>query len=190
MFSGRSPFAVAAMVLTLCGTLEAQVERATTAGTVRDTTGAVVPNVSITVKNVNTGVEFKTTTNQAGEYVAPNLIPGEYSVIASAQGFSTLVRSGIVLHVDDRLTVDLTLQVGSVTQQVVVTAAPPLLKSETSSVVTLISRRDVADLPLNGRTVFQLAPLSAGVNNAKPGTNANNVDIPDNAREKIGRAHV
>ncbi|OLE83183.1 MAG: hypothetical protein AUG07_08700 [Acidobacteria bacterium 13_1_20CM_2_60_10] len=186
MFSRRSLFTLAVEVLTFCVSLGAQVERAMIAGTARDPSGAVVPNVSITVKNVNTGVEFKTTTNEAGEYVAPNLIPGEYSVTASAQGFSTLVRSGIVLHVTDRLAVDLSLQVGAVTQQVVVTAAPPLLKSETSSVVTLISRRDVADLPLNGRTVFQLAPLSAGVNNAKPGTNANNVDIPDNARERQG----
>ena len=186
MFSRLARFAIPLVVLVCSAPLAAQVERATIAGTVRDTSGAVIPDVSITVKNVNTGVEFKTATNTDGEYVAPNLIPGEYSVIASAPGFTTLVRSGIVLHVDDRLPVDLTLQVGSVTQQVEVKAAAPLLRDETSSVETLISRREVSDLPLNGRTVFQLAPLVAGVNNSKPGTNANNVNIPDNAREEQG----
>jgi hypothetical protein len=175
-----------AVILACSANLSAQVERATIAGTVRDSSGAVVPNASITVKNVNTGVEFSTTTNQSGEYVAPNLIPGEYSVTVGGPGFATLVRSGILLHVSDRLTVDVTLQVGAVAQRVEVTGAPELLRAETSSVQTLVSRRDVSDLPLNGRTVFQLAPLAAGVNNSKPGTNANNVNIPDNAREEQG----
>lgn len=177
---------LAVTILGFAGALGAQVERGTIAGTVRDASGAIVPNVNVTVKNVNTGVEFKTASNEAGEYVAPNLIPGEYSVTASAQGFSTLVRTGIVLHVNDRIAVELTLTVGTVTEQVSVTAAAPLLQSETSSVVTLISRRDISELPLNGRTVFQLAPLTAGVNNARNTTNANNVDIPDNARAKQG----
>ncbi len=86
---------LALAVLVSGGALKAQVERGTIAGTVRDSSGAVVPNVNITVRNVNTGVEFKTTSNASGEYVAPNLIPGEYSLEASAQGFSTLVRSGL-----------------------------------------------------------------------------------------------
>ncbi len=174
--------------LTSIGSLRAQVERGTIAGTVRDSTGAVVPEVNIGVKNVNTGVESKTTSGGAGEYVVPNLIPGEYSLTASKQGFSTLDRSGIVLHVYDRLVVDLTLQVGAVTQTVEVTAAAPLLKSQSTSVVTLISRRDVSELPLNGRTVFQLAPLVAGVTNGIPTENANNTSIPDNARAAQGLA--
>src|SRR6516165_12329814 len=105
MFSRLTRFAMA-VILACSANLSAQVERATIAGTVRDSSGAVVPNASITVKNVNTGVEFSTTTNQSGEYVAPNLIPGEYSVTVGGPGFATLVRSGILLHVSDRLTVD------------------------------------------------------------------------------------
>lgn len=188
MFSKRLLLALAVATLASCGILGAQVELGTIAGTVRDPSGAVVPNVDIRVKNAATGVEFKTTTNQAGEYVAPNLIPGEYSVTATAQGFSTLVRTGLALHINERLAVDLTLQVGAVTQQVEVTGAAPLLKSESTSVVTLISRRDVAELPLNGRTVFQLAPLVAGVTNGIPWENANNTSIPDNARAQQGLA--
>ena len=188
MSSGRSLFAVAVLVLTLGGGLDAQVERGTLAGTVRDPSGAVVPDVSLTVKNVATGVEFKTATNQGGEYVAPNLIPGDYSVTASKQGFTTLARSGVALHVYERLVVDLTLQVGAISQTVEVAGEAPLLKSQSTSVVTLISRRDVSELPLNGRTVFQLAPLVAGVTNGIPYENANNTSIPDNARAAQGLA--
>ena len=82
--------------------------------------------------------------------------------------------------------VDLTLNVGEVTEQVEVTAEVPLLASESSTVSTLISCRDVAELPLNGRSVFQLAPLTAGVTSGIVTINANNIDIPDNARAKQG----
>jgi hypothetical protein len=176
------------VVLVSVGTVCAQVERGTIAGTVRDPSGAVVPEVSITVRNVATGVEFKTTTTQGGEYVAPNLIPGEYSITASKQGFTTLNRTGIALHVYDRLDVDLALQVGTVTQTVEVTAATPVLKTQSTDVVTVITQRDTAELPLNGRTVFQLAPLVAGVTNGIPTENANNTSIPDNARAAQGLA--
>jgi Carboxypeptidase regulatory-like domain/TonB dependent receptor len=167
-------------------TILAQVERGTIAGTVRDPSGAATPNVAIVVTNVATGVEYKTQTNDSGEFVAPNLIPGDYSITATLTGFKTLQRKGIVLQVNGRSAVDLTLEVGEVTQEVEVTAAAPLLQSESSAVGNVISRREVSDLPLNGRSVFQLAPLTAGVNNAKPTTNANNVNIPDNARAQQG----
>ena len=92
MFPHRILIVLVLAILTWDGGLSAQVECGTIAGTVRDTSGAVVPNVAISVKKVNTGVEFKTTTHESGEYVAPNLIPGEYSLTASAPGFSTLAR--------------------------------------------------------------------------------------------------
>jgi uncharacterized membrane protein len=107
--------------------LQAQVERGTIAGTVRDASGATTPNVTITVTNVATGVEYKTQTNDTGEFVAPNLIPGEYSITASLSGFKTLQRRGIVLQVNGRVAVDLTLEVGEVTQEIEVTPAAPLL---------------------------------------------------------------
>jgi len=157
-----------AAILVCASPLSAQVERGTIAGTVRDPSGAATPNVAITVTNVATGVEYKTQTNDTGEYVAPNLIPGDYSITASLAGFKTLHRKGILLQVNSRVAVDLTLEVGEVTQEVEVTAAAPLLQSESSAVGTIIGRREVSELPLNGRSVFQLAPLTAGVNNAKP----------------------
>ncbi len=151
------------VVLGVCQSdLLAQVERGTIAGTVRDPSGAATPNVGITVTNVATGVEYKTQTNDSGEFVAPNLIPGDYSITATLTGFKTLQRKGIVLQVNGRSAVELTLEVGEVTQEVEVTAAAPLLQSESSALGNVISRRDISELPLNGRSVFNLAPLTAG----------------------------
>src|SRR4030095_6564411 len=92
---------VLGLLVTICALpLHAQVERGTIAGTVRDASRATTPNVAVAVTNVATGVEYKTQTNDTGEFVAPNLIPGEYSVTASLSGFKTLQRKGIVLQVN------------------------------------------------------------------------------------------
>jgi len=177
---------VATLWLLCALTLTAQVERGTLSGTVRDPSGAVLASAVVTVRNVNTGLETRIETGPNGEYVAPNLIPGEYAITATHTGFSTLSQSGILIHVNERLQVDLNLRVGEITQTVEVTAAPTLLQSESSSVGNVITRREVSELPLNGRSVYQLAYLNAGVTNAIPTQNANNTSIPDNARAQQG----
>jgi hypothetical protein len=164
----------------------AQVERGTISGTVRDPSGGIVPGASVTVKNVNTGVQVSPTTNQAGEYVAPNLIPGEYSVTVSHTGFESTTVASIILYVDERRAVDVELTVGAVTQNVQVEATAPLVQSESASVGNVITRREVSELPLNGRSVYQLAYLNPGVTAAIPTQNANNTSIPDNARAAQG----
>ena len=115
----------------------AQVERGTISGTVRDPSGGIVPGASVTVKNVNTGVQVSPTTNQAGEYVAPNLIPGEYSVTVSHTGFESTTVASIILYVDERRAVDVELTVGAVTQNVQVEATAPLVQSESNSFRTI-----------------------------------------------------
>src|ERR1700731_3557438 len=87
--------------------LSAQGERGTISGTVHDATGAVVAGAAVTVTNVNTGVPVTVVTNQAGEYVAPNLIPGDYSVTVKQPGFNTITQTGIVLHIGERVAVDI-----------------------------------------------------------------------------------
>jgi len=173
-------------LLLLASCLTAQVERATISGTVLDSSGAVVSAASVHATNVNTGVSVSTLTNSAGAYVAPNLIPGVYTLTVTAPGFSTLTRSGIELHVNERVAVDLTLTVGEVTAQVEVQGVAPLLESESSSVGNVITRKEVSELPLNGRSVYQLAYLNPGVTAAIPTQNANNTSIPDNARSQQG----
>jgi hypothetical protein len=138
------------LVFAMCSFLQAQVERGTLSGTVRDSSGAIVPGVNVIVRNVNTGVAVTTSANQSGEYVAPNLIPGEYTITASHKGFSTMTQSGIVVHVNERLVVDLALTVGEITQTVEVTAIAAQLQSESSAVGNVITRREVSELPLNG----------------------------------------
>ena len=174
------------LVLACSSPLWAQVEFGTIAGTTHDSTGAVVAGVDITVTNVNRGTEVKTKTNETGDFVVLNLIPGDYTITAAMKGFKTLQRKGFNLQVNARVAVDLVLQVGELSETVEVTGATPLLQTESSTVESVISRKAVSELPLNGRTVFQLAPLTAGVTNGISTINANNVDIPDNARVKQG----
>src|SRR5690349_24505803 len=99
----------------------AQIDRGAIVGRVVDASGAVVPKANVTVLNKATGVTITTSTNEIGEYQALALIPGTYQVRVSAQGFDTVVRDNIELHVQDRLSIEVALRVGSVSQEVVVT---------------------------------------------------------------------
>jgi hypothetical protein len=102
----------------------AQVAGATLAGTVTDTSGAAVPNAKVSIKNGSTGVERDITTDSAGFYSAPNLLPGVYDITASAPGFSTYRQTGITLTVGSSQTLSISLRVGGVTEQVVLQAQP------------------------------------------------------------------
>ena len=178
--------ALLVLACSLCCMVRAQTELGTIAGTVTDPKGGAVPKASVVVSHVSTGRAYTTVTNDSGEFVVPNLVPGEYAVSVSVAGFKTVEQKGIELQVGGRVAVPLTLEVGQVAEHVEVTAQAPLIQSETSEVDTLIGRREVSDLPLNGRTVFQLAPLVPGANTGSASSNANNTNIPDNGRAAQG----
>lgn len=162
-----------------------QVERGTISGTVTDSSGASIVGAEITVSNPATGFEFKTLTSNEGQFVAANLIPGTYRAVASHAGFKTVSRGDLIVRPSQRLTVDLVLEVGEVTQTVEVTGElAPLLTRETATVSTVIESRQVTELPTIDRTMFNLAPLMAGVTVAN--TQANSINIPDNARVAMG----
>ena len=91
-------------------------------GTVSDTSGAIIPNVAVTVTNTATGQAFKTVTSSSGDYFAPALNPGTYSVSAQSKGFEKSVTRGIVLNVNDKVRADLSLKPGAVSETVDVTA--------------------------------------------------------------------
>jgi hypothetical protein len=137
--------------------------RATISGAVTDPSGAVVPGAKIEVREISTGAISRTTSDAAGQYVVPFLLPGQYAITAQAQGFQKLTRTGITLHAQEHPILNLTLQIGSSTQTVTVSADTPLLNAANASVNTVINTAAVADLPLNGRTPAALAELSAGV---------------------------
>ena len=141
----------------------AQVDRGAIVGRVVDASGAVISKATVTVTNKATGVVETTATNDAGEYQVLALIPGAYSLRVSAQGFASLFRDDIVLHVQDRLSIEASLKVGSVNQEVVVTGREPLLQTESADVGNVVDTQLVNDLPLNGRRYADLALLEPGV---------------------------
>ena len=108
-------------------------QNATVVGTITDATGSVVPGVTISVSNVNTGINLTAITNSAGYYRVENLIPGQYTVAAEAKGFQKALRTAFTLEVAQTATIDLTLQLGSVTQTVEVTGTTPMLQAQTGS---------------------------------------------------------
>ena len=134
----------------------------TISGTVADVTGAVLPGVEVTATNAGTGLVRTVITNENGVYVIPVLPVGGYRVAAGLPGFQTGVREGLELNTDDRIVVNFALQVGSITTEVLVTAAAPLIQSETSEIGAVIENQRIIELPLNGREFQQLALLVPG----------------------------
>jgi hypothetical protein len=123
-----------------------------------------VPNVTVSVKNVDTNQVTQALSDRGGEYNAPFLAPGRYSATVEAPGFKKLVRDNLVLNIAQTMTLDLTLDVGGVTEQVTVTAEAPLLETSKADRGGVIDRERVHELPLNGRNPFMLAKLVGGVN--------------------------
>jgi hypothetical protein len=141
----------------------AQQETATLTGEVKDASGAVVPGAALTITNTATSVSLKSETNEQGLYTVPSLKPGPYSIAVEKPGFRKFVRSGLTLQVAQVARIDVSLQVGDLTNTVEITEAAALLETETSSRGSVIDQKKIVDLPLNGRDYNQLALLSPGV---------------------------
>jgi len=132
-------------------------------GDVRDTTGAVVPNATVVVKNEATGTSYNLNATSAGVYRTPTLLPGDYEVTVSAPGFATYVATHVVVLAGQPRGLNVTLRVGAVTQRVQVTAAPPLLNTQDAGLGQAVSYHDVAKLPYFSRSAGVLLELSPGV---------------------------
>lgn len=158
-----------ALVLSICmpAPVSAQVVGATISGTVVDASGAKMAGADITITNVGTGITTTTTTKTEGVFGVPNLQPGNYEISVSAKGFSTLVRKGITLNVGQELILNLSLQVGSVSEQVTVTAEAPTVNLANATIGGLVNQRTVEELPLNGRSWTDLAVLEPGVHQSE-----------------------
>ncbi len=156
-------FIALALLIGAAPLVAAQETTGTITGTVTDQTGAVLPGVSIIVKNVETGRTWDLVSTETGTYSATLLPVGNYEITAELSGFRKTVRRGLELHVNDRLRVDLTLHAGDVTETVEVTAETPIVKTETSEVSTLINNTQVLQMPLNGRNIVQLVAMQPGV---------------------------
>jgi len=150
---------VAAIVSGIIPGALAQISTGSITGIVTDPSGARLPNVTLKVTNVETGVTLTAISNEEGEYTVPLLQPGRYRLTAEASGFRTLERSGIVIESGRVARLDVSLEIGEVTQTVEVAASLPLLESETSTVGQFIENKTVTDMPLNGRRVGELLKL-------------------------------
>ena len=128
-----------------------------------DDSGARVPGAAITVRNTETGITRSVTTDAGGRYRAPNLGLGLYEVRAEMMGFRTAVRQGIQVTVAAESNVNLTLSIGAVAEQVVVTGEAPLIETTSATLSGLVDDKKIRDLPLNGRSFEQLAFLQTGV---------------------------
>ena len=145
-------------------------------GTVTDSSGAAVPGATVTVANTGTNFTVTVSTGAQGEYITPPLSVGEYRVTVDRTGFKSVVRTGIVLQVDDRGEVDFRLGVGSVRQVVEVTGAAPLVNTSNATIGDVIGNKAITNLPLDGRNTLALMFLSPNVTSEAGPTNSGFAD--------------
>ncbi|MBN9663223.1 MAG: carboxypeptidase regulatory-like domain-containing protein [Acidobacteria bacterium] len=166
--SGRSSFGLRSalaglLILLAAGSAFAQGYRASITGKITDPSGAAVPGATVRATDTATNIEAKATSNSEGLYVITFLLPGNYRLAVEAAGFKSSVRPGITLQVNDRMTIDVALQVGEVKDSVTVTGEGPLLTPESSSMGQVITNKTIVELPLNGRNPLALQQLVSGV---------------------------
>ncbi|MSO20450.1 MAG: TonB-dependent receptor [Acidobacteria bacterium] len=141
----------------------AQITSATISGVIKDSSAAVLPNVSVVISNQETGLKRSVATDDQGRYNARDLAVGSYEMAVSLTGFKEFVRKGITLVVGQNAVVNIQMELGDVSEQVVVTAEAPLIETTNAQLAGLVSSNQLRELPLNGRSFDQLALLQAGV---------------------------
>ena len=167
---------------------------ATLAGTVKDASGAILPGATVVVHNNGTGADRTLTSDSAGEYVAPSLIPGDYTVTVSAPGFSTYIEKSYVLQVDQKATLDVPMAPASAGETIQVEGGAPVIQAETITVGEVIDARTVQELPLNGRHFLDLtvltpggvtAPQNGNLTSPSRGLGANSFDTAGNREDSV-----
>ncbi|HZP06232.1 MAG TPA: carboxypeptidase-like regulatory domain-containing protein [Terracidiphilus sp.] len=150
-----------------------QVDEGSITGTVTDSTGAVVPDAEVTLLNTDQGLTLQTHTGAAGAYTFAPVRIGHYTVTVTAKGFATTTQTNLTVQVAQALLVNVALKPGTAAETVQVTEAPPQLQTEEASTGQVIGRRQVDELPLNGRNIMFLAQLGAGMQTPQADTRGN-----------------
>jgi Carboxypeptidase regulatory-like domain/TonB dependent receptor len=159
-------FLLAALVLIAASSTAAaaaQEARGAIQGRVVDASGGAVPGATVEVKNLATGVVTPTVSNEEGSYRVPFLIPGSYTVTVSLEGFSRFISNPIEVHVADLLTVDASLKVGALTDEVSVTAVASTIDRSTAELGQVVDARRIAELPIREGSPVELVILAPGV---------------------------
>lgn len=163
--------AIVALLSLFASVGPAWAQNAVLVGTVRDATGAAVPQASLTLSDLQKGLSLSTQSDNNGNYEFPTVRPGNYSLKAERNGFKTFLQSGITLEVDQRAVLDVTLQVGSLTETVTVVGELPLIRTQDATVGGVVENRRIIEMPLNGRFFLDLANLLPGtVSSTNPRT--------------------
>jgi len=177
---GRARFASAARVLLsivgillISASLSAQSNQGRILGTVRDQSGGIIAGATVTVTDTLKGVSRTLTTDEAGEYAAPNLDPSTYRVRVEYKGFKTFDREGLNVGVGQEAKIDITMQTGEQNQTVTVTESIPLVETTSATLTGNIETQKIADLPLNGRNFVNLLTLRPGFVNQPGGGGGN-----------------
>ena len=154
---------VAALVAGLLPSVSGQTSQGSISGIVTDQSGASVPEVAINVSDVGRNITFRSVSNDQGFFVVTQLPPGTYSLTAEAPGFRRYELEAVSVSTQQKVSADIILELGAVTESVSVTANALELETNTSTLSAVIENKKILDLPLNGRNVFTLALLTAGV---------------------------
>jgi len=160
----------AVLTLSSAAVARAQFDSGQISGFVRESSQAAVPNATVTVTNAGSGEKRQTTTNADGYYAFPNLVVGTYTVTAEAPGFRRYIESNVKLSAASKVSVDVELQVGALTESVEVTASSSQVQAETAQVGRTVEARQIQNLTLNGRNPIFLALLKPGVTGGSIGT--------------------
>ncbi len=155
----------------LPGSLAAQAVTGTIIGVITDSTGAVMPGASVTLTNTGTGLTRIVITDSNGEYTAPSLPTGKYTVKAELSGFKTVTTPDVALGVDQKFRVNMRLEIGAVEESITVTGASPLVQTSSSELGTTVNEEQIQTLPLNGRNFVNLTRTVPGVVRGIPGAN-------------------
>jgi hypothetical protein len=159
---GRWLIASACLFVLFSGILLAQEFRGAILGRVTDASGAVVPDAVVKVKNEQTNVLVETRTNQEGNYHVPYLTPGRYTVTVEARGFKRTEQPGVLVHINDRIELDIPVQVGTASQSIVVNAENPMLQTATAELGQVADRAMLEPILLTS-TVMSLVNMAPGV---------------------------
>jgi hypothetical protein len=167
------PAALVLVAALCCSLAFAQEETAALNGQITDHDGLIVLGAKVEALNAGTNVSYFADTNKTGLYNFPTLPAGTYKVTATKDGFQQVVRPGIELHVSDVITLNFSLQVGLVTQTMTVEGGAPLVETTSSAIGGLVNRKQIQELPLNGRNYIDLSLLQAGVTDSLNSTGTN-----------------
>ncbi len=178
--------------LVACGAQTAWAQNAQVLGTIKDQTGAIVPGVTVTARNVETGLVRTDVSNEAGAFRLPALPPGTYRVTAELQGFSTETRPDILLVIEQTAILNFMLKPAGLSENVTVTGESPIIDTTRSDVATAVSTQQIQDLPVASRRWIDLVMLVPGTSqdNIRGFFYRGNVNIGGGTREYSNMSYV